>query len=156
MPQQQKNFDCKLQNVNLKCRFCFVESHDRNKLDLNMTVTDRFYHDTIKMRNHMSILNKIEAVVYEKEKELNTAKSSLISISSILDILVTRSSDFAHSKYSDITKQLHFLLMNAILISQAQKSYSEQLRKFFYSSDFESLQTSIHHFDSYNLQEHAR
>lgn len=57
----------------------------------------------------------------------------LTTISPALDIVHSRPSDPAHSEYGGVTKQLHLLLMNAILTPLAQRSYAEELRRFPFS-----------------------
>ena len=86
------------------------------------------------MRHQMEGLSKTRQFAYSCKQGLNADSPSLMSISPALDIIMSQLSDPAHSEFSGITKQLHMLLMSAILTSKAQKSYSEQLQLFKYSS----------------------
>ena len=64
---------------------------------------------------------------------------------------MSHSSNSVHSEYEEISKQLHELLMSAILISEAQKGYSDKLCDFKFSLDWGQLQSLIHHLESYEL-----
>ena len=115
MPQQQGNSGCMSQRASLRCRFCFVNSHDCKKFDVDLAITGRFHHDTMKMRKQMSTLNKTRAVIYGQKQEFNPAEPPLVSILPALDLFISQPSDPAHSKFNDTMNQMHLLLMNAIL-----------------------------------------
>ena len=104
----------------------------------------------------MNSLNKTRAATYGQEHGLDTETPPLISVSPVLDIILSRPSDPAHSEYGGIIKQLHLLLMGAILTPEAQKSYSEELQAFKFPPGWGKLQSPVHHLGSYGLQEHAR
>ena len=72
---------------------------------------------------------------YVKFHDLNREKSFLFIIFSALNIIVIHFNDFAHSKYDDIIKFMHILLMKVIFIDFEVKSYVKQLRFFSYFSD---------------------
>lgn len=99
------------QRASLGCRFCFIDSHNREKLGIDMVVTGRFHHDTMRMRKRMSTLNKTRAAIYGREQGLDPAEPPLVSISPALDLLITRPSDPAHSGFNGITKQMHMLAL---------------------------------------------
>lgn len=111
MPQQQENSGCMSQRASLGCRFCFIDSHDREKLDIDMIVTGRFHHDTMRIRKQMSTLDKTRAAIYGREQGLDPAEPRLVSVSPALDLLITRPSDHAHSEFNGITKQMHMLAL---------------------------------------------
>ena len=104
----------------------------------------------------MNSLIKTRAAAYGREHGLDTEDSPLVSISPALDIIMSCPSDPAHSEYGGISKQLHVLLMSAILTPEAQKGYSDALRGFKFPPGWGRLQSLVHHLGSYGLQEHAR
>lgn len=53
-------------------------------------------------------------------------------ISLVLDIIVTRPTDLAHSEYSSISNLLYKLLLNTILKLAAQTEYARVLRSFLF------------------------
>lgn len=108
------------------------------------------------MRGKMDSLIKTKAAAYRREHGLDTKTPPLVSISPALDIIISRSSDPAHSEYGGIIKQLHLLLMSTVLTPEAQKSYSEELQTFRFLSGWGRLQSPVYHLGSYGLQEHAR
>lgn len=86
------------------------------------------------MRKNMSQMSIIQKDKYCTATELNL-NIHLRIISSALDIILTRSSDSAHSEYDDIIKLLHILLVSTILTDAISKTYEDQLRSFSFSSD---------------------
>lgn len=87
--------------------------------------------------------------------EISPITPSLVFISSALNIVQTRPEDPAHSKYNDLSKQMHELLLQAILTLSAQKLYAAQLRHFSYPFGWARLQSPLHYLKSYSLSEHA-
>ena len=156
MSQQQENSECISQQVNKRCQFCFVDAKDWDALNLNLIFTECYHHETMCMRQKMKRLSKSQQSVYGRKKGLDMNTPSLISISPALDIILSQLSDSAYSEFEEITKQLHMLLMTAILTSKRQKSYAEQLHLFKYSSGWDCLQSFIHHLGSYSLQKHRQ
>jgi hypothetical protein len=56
---------------------------------------------------------------YATKWGLQREEPALFKISPALDIILTRPSDPAHSEYNGLTKQLHHLLITAILTQPA-------------------------------------
>lgn len=104
----------------------------------------------------MKSFAKTKQSAYSTKTGIGVTPPPLVTISPSLDLIMTRPSDPAHSEYGGITKQLHHLLMNAILTIPCQKAYADELRKFRYPSGWGRLQSPVHHLGSYSLQEHAR
>ena len=116
MSQQNVNVEIKSQKAKIDCRFCLIFENIRENLNYNILENERFHHEIMKLRDKIKNLNvKNARDQYEKKYKLNNEMSSLINIFSTLNIIRTRSSDSAHSKYKNLTKNLHFLLINAIL-----------------------------------------
>lgn len=67
-----------------------------------------------------------------KKHELNDKMSSFINIFLTSNIIQIRFNDSAHSKYENVTKNLHIFLINAILIVQKQKNISENFETFLF------------------------
>ena len=136
MSQQNVNVEIKSQKAKIDCRFCLISEDIREDLNYNIFENERFHHETMRLKNEMKSLNiKSARNQYEKKYELNDEMSSLINISSALNIIRIRSNDSAHSEYEDLTKNLHLLLINAILNVQAQKKYIREFRNFSFFSD---------------------
>jgi len=155
MSQQQKNFDFMSHEAHYDCRFCFIHLNDRINLEFDIIKEDWFHHEVMCMWKNMKQMKISQKNRYCTFTDLNQ-QMSLAFISSTLDIILTRSSDSAHSKYENIVKLLHSLLINTIFISVVMIKYEEQLRSFFFSSEWFKIQSSIHHLESYSFQEHAR
>ena len=75
---------------------------------------------------------------------------------SIFDIIVIKSSDFAHFKYDDLCKQFYHLLLNVIFTTTTTQIYVIAIRYWLFASKFARFHFSIHHFKSYSLSKHAR
>ena len=99
MSQQNENFEFLNQRINFECRFCFVDAKNRNNIEYDTLRNERFHHEIIRIKKHMISMKKIQQVIYSRNTELNSDKSSLFLIFSALDVILTRSSDFAHSEY---------------------------------------------------------
>lgn len=156
MPQQQENSGFLSAKAKLSCRSCFAKESDRANIDYDIVANGRFHHETLRMRDHMRAMAKTRQAKYSTDTGIGVTLPPLVTISPALDIILTRPSDPAHSEYGGITKQLHLLLMNAILTIPSQREYADQLRKFRYPSGWGRLQSPLHHLGSYSLQEHAR
>ncbi len=154
MSQQQKNFDFMSHEAHYDCCFCFIHLNDRANLEFNVIKEDRFHHEVMRMRKNMKQMKISQKNRYCTFTDLNQ-QMSLAFISSTLDIILTQSSDSAHSKYENIIKLLHSLLINTIFISVIMIKYEEQLRSFFFSSEWFRIQSLIHHLESYSFQKHA-
>ncbi len=141
----------------MSCRFCFVPALKRSDLKYDIIFKRKYHHETMQMWKEMtSITVKTRQTKYARNTEMQVEESALIKISSVLNIIRSRSDDSAHSEYNNVIKLLHLFLMSAILTSVAQKIYTTMLRSFSYSSDWSRLQSSQHHLHSYQLQKHAR
>ena len=157
MSQQQENSEFKSQRATFDCRFCFVAANERHNLNFDVVKNDRFHHQIIQMRKEMNnIKQKIKKEAYDSKWNIDSENPSLTMIFSTLDLILSRSRDSAHSEYFEMTRQLHFLLLDAILTIPASKTYVLKLRHFSFSSKYARLQSSIHHFKSYSLFDHAR
>ena len=136
MLQQQKNFEFKSQNANYECCFCIIHSDNRITLDFDIVKNKRYHHEILRMRKKMFQMKFMkEKNEYVKFHDLNRKESSLFIIFSALNIIVTRFNNSVHSKYDDIVKFMHILLMKVIFINSEAKLYVEQLHFFSYSSD---------------------
>lgn len=136
MSQQQKNFEFLFQKINFECRFCFIHVNFRENLNFDFIEYDRYHFDTFKMRNEQrNIFTQKKKNKYDIMIDIDSNDFSFFSIFSFFDIIITRSNDSAHSKYNDITKKFHQLLMNVILISNVQKLYIVKFRRFFFFSN---------------------
>ena len=136
MSQQQKNFEFKSQNADYECRFCIIHFNNRATLNFNIVKNERYHYKILRMRKKMSQMKFMKKKnEYVKLHDLNRKESLFFIIFSALNIIVTRLSDFVYSKYDDIVKFMHILLMKVILIDSEVKSYAEQLRSFLYLFD---------------------
>jgi len=80
----------------------------------------------------------------------------LLVLSPTLNIVLSWSTNTAHSEYAGIIKLIHLLLINAILTPTAQVAYTTLLKRFSFSPGWACLQSPAFHLSSYHLQEHAR
>lgn len=157
MSQQQANAKFKLQQVKLDCHFCLISSESRDELDFDIITNNRFHNQTMKQRCKISRLSAVtKKEIFAIKWDLTTEKLTLLRLFSALDVILTRFSDFAHSEYTDLCKQLHHLLLKVILMSTATQSYAIAICKWLFASDFAQIQSSLHHLKSYNLLKHAR
>jgi hypothetical protein len=120
MPQQQENSGCKTQRANLGCRFCLVPADSRGDLEYDTLTMGRYHNSMIQQRKEMKSLRTIKKQEeYATKWGLQREEPALFKISPALDIILTRPSDPAHSEYNGLTKQLHHLLITAILTQPA-------------------------------------
>ena len=157
MSQQQTNAKFKSQNANLNCRFCLISNDHRDDLNYDIIQNDKFHHQIMRQKNEMNKLRSIaKKKIFASRWNLFVEQSTLIQLFSALDIIVTRSSDFAHSEYDDLCKQFHHLLLNVILTTATTQTYAIAIRHWFFASEFARLHFSIHHLKNYSLSKHAR
>ena len=157
MSQQQINAKFKFQNANLNCRFCLILNDHRDNLNYDIIEHDKFHHQTMKQKNEM---NKLRFIAKKKtfvlKWKLFVKQFFLIHLFFVFDIIVVKFNNFAHFKYDDICKQLHYLFLNVIITSTTTQNYVIAIRYWFFASKFARIHFSIHHFKNYNLFEHAR
>ena len=157
MPQQQANAGFKTQRANRGCRFCMILADSRGDLDYDFVQHGRYHFQTLGQRRE---LEQIRGAT--KKGEFGTLwgleidEPALFRLFPALDIITTRPSDPAHSEYAGICKQLHHLLIDAILTPTASREYAIVLRSWPFAPGFARIQSPIHHLKSYSLSEHAR
>lgn len=157
MSQQQANAEFKTQRANKDCCMCLIFADAHADLEFNIVRQDRFYTYAMQQRRKLEIIHiKTKKKEFASKWDLAVEKSSLFKISSVLDIILIWSSDSAHSKYADLCKLLHQLLIEIILTSLASKFYAIILCIWSFTSEFERIQFSLHYLKSYSLSEHAR
>lgn len=74
----------------------------------------------------------------------------------VLDIVLSRPSDPAHSELGGLTKLARQLFMEAILETNARNSYNKTLRTFPFPPGWSHIRNPLHHLNSFALQEHGR
>ncbi len=157
MFQQQANVKFKSQWIKLDYYFCLILSESCDELNFNIIANNRFYNQTIKQHHKMNWLNAVtKRKIFATKWDLTTEKSALLRLFSALNVILTKSSDFAHSEYADLCKQLYHLLLEVILTSTAIQSYAIAICKWLFASDFAWIQSSFHHLKSYSLLKHVR
>ena len=158
MPQQQWNAGMKTQRAKLGCRMCYISDAERGNLDYYLVRNGRYHFQTMSLRKKMNTKGITAKRTFATQWGLNDEEDepALMSISPALDIIETRPSDPAHSEYAGLTKQLHTLLIETILLPAAAKKYSAVLRKFPFPSGYGRLQSPLHHLKSWSLSDHAR
>ena len=157
MSQQQINANFKSQNAIKNCRFCTIDAHVKNNLNFDIIKQNRFHNVTIAQKQKMTSLSiKIKREKFAFDLELSVEQSSLFNIFFALNIITTRLSDSAHSEYENICKMFHTFFLEIILIIANAKFYVIAIRNWFFSSNFEHLHSSLHHFKNYSLSKHAR
>lgn len=121
------------------CRFCYVTSLERDRLDLDLSRTSRYHHQIVKMRAEIRAAHtNATRERYGTKYGMDTGDPALIQISPALDIVLSRPGDPAHSEYSGMSKQLHLLLVEAILTVQAAKAYATVLRQWPFPPDMDA------------------
>jgi len=157
MPQQQANSGMKTQRAARGCRLCFVHEDERGDLAYDTKALGRYHYQVIAMRKEMlSRRTKREREIYAAKWGMNIDSSPLVAISPALDIIMTRPGDPAHSEYNGLGRLMHEILIQAVLTTQALKSYVRTLRMFPFPKGWGRLQSPLHHLKSYSLSDHAR
>ena len=157
MPQQQMNAGFKSQRATLGCRFCLISSESRADLDYDTIKNGRYHYQTMQQRDTMSAIRATKKrEVFASQWGLSPEEPALFRLFPALDIIVTRPSDPAHSEYAGLCKQLHQLLLEAILTAQATEQYATAMKQWPFAPGFPRLQSPVHHLKSYSLSDHAR
>lgn len=112
--QQLNNKDLLRQNVEHDYNYYLININKRNKLDFNIINHERYHYALLNARKTISIIKNIDShnqrvskktrIEYMKSIELIEAQFSLIFIALALNIIRSRSSNIAHSKYRDLKK----------------------------------------------------
>ncbi|KAL9036395.1 MAG: hypothetical protein Q9180_004325 [Flavoplaca navasiana] len=157
MPAQNKNSGFKTQRATLGCRFCVIPKDLRDQLDYDVIQNGRFHFKVLQQRDEMKAIRATaRREAYATLWGLSTEEPALVRLFPALDIIRTRPSDPAHSEYAGLCKQLHQLLLDAILSPSAVELYAGVLRRWPFAPGFARVQSPIHHLKSYSLSEHAR
>ena len=160
MLQQIENNDFKSQRNNISCRSCFVSIAQKDNLHFDVSSNERFHQNSCRMRREMNsrkIKHTRETFAIEWELNSKIALSLIEKLSFALDFVLSRFSNSIHSKYEDMIKLLHVFLVKAILHdNKSRHLYTNQLQRFSFSFEWNRLQSSFYHLESYTLSEHAR
>lgn len=140
MPQQQENSSMKTQRTTISCRFCYYLDTQRRNLQFDIIVIGRYYYEYQEIRKHLdegtaSNVNKKgkrKAYAQQYSLDLEQGVLALKKVSPVLDVILTRPLDLAHSKYNSISQLLHSLLINSILTPKASRSYTKILQNFLF------------------------
>lgn len=157
MPQQQENSRIKSQNATYSCRSCIIYKDQRADLQYDIIQHRRFYYKNERQRRYINSLGTQKARDdYSVRQGIDVGTVLLQLISLVLDIIVIRPTDPAHSEYSGILQLLYKLLLNAILKLAALVEYTRILRGFQFPLGQARLQSPLTYISSYSLQEYAR
>ena len=136
---------------------CLVDISQRGDFDFDVVVNGRYHHEQVRRRRVLeSYKTKKSAQNYCRDTNLTPEAAPPCAIALALNLILGRPSDPAHSEYGGMSKQLHLLLINSILVPQAVTEYIQQLRAFPFPPSWARLQSPTFHLKSYILQKHAR
>lgn len=164
MPSQQALSGCQGPAAKLSCRYCMVNSEERQNLDFN-TVSMGRYHD-FSVTKRQEIQDRRLAATTQK-RELNNIgllddqhlTGTLTDLFPALDILRSRPADAAHSEYAGISKYIHRLFFQdstSILTLRAADQASQVYRYFPVPPGWGRLQSPRVHSESFGMQEYGR
>ena len=160
MLQQIENNDFKSQRNNISCRSCFVSIAQKDNLHFDVSSNERFHQNSCRMRREMNsrkIKHARETFATEWELNSKVALSLIEKLSFALDLVLSRFSNSTHLEYENMIKLLHVFFVKAILHdNKSRHFYTSQLQQFSSSLEWNRLQSSLHHLESYTLSEHAR
>jgi hypothetical protein len=157
MPQQMANCGLMSQRSSHGCRHCELPTMNFDNLHFDANKLGRYHHEILRQRTFMeSLPTKAQKLNYCKKLGMAMEPPVLRMITPALNLILTRPSDPAHSEYGGITKQVHLLLINAVLTKPAALEYAQVLRKFPKPPGWGPFQNPIHYIGSYSLSEHAR
>lgn len=147
----------KSQNATYSCRSCVIHKDQRADLQYNIVQNRRFYYENERQRRYINSLGTQKARdEYSVRQGIDVGIVLLQLISLALDIIVTRPTDPAYSKYGSISQLLYKLLLDAILKLAALVEYTRVLRGFQFPLGQARLQSPLTYIGSYSLQEYAR
>ena len=116
MPQQNENSGILNQKANRGCRFCTVPAVERGKIDYDIVGNGRFHHEMVRIRQHMNSATENVKKRLAKDNSLTLNPPALQLMTPALDLVISRPSDPAHSEYGGISRLMHTLLLDSILI----------------------------------------
>lgn len=117
--------------VEYSYRICFVNFKNKNNMRSN--IESRYYYEFVFIcieSNIMRIIKKIRKIFFSKHDILSKT-STLKKIIFDFDIIISRSSDFAHNKHFEIIQRIMFVLYMKILISKTFEAFIKEFRFIF-------------------------
>ena len=140
--------------VNYVCRFCDAGLHNRNDLNRNVLLHERYHHEIMTFRKKsFNIIEKIKRFVFFSQHELRSKFSILHIITFVLNIIMGCLPDPAHSEYYGIIRILYFFLYTKIFTVIVLTKFIKIFHRFFFSFEWGRIQSSTIHMKSWNMNE---
>lgn len=162
MSQQAKNAAMKSQKDNISYRSCLISIAERHDMKYDIVKNDRYHYKLQRMWQKMNAQTiKTAKAAFDTLHDLIQSdsinrKTSLKTLALVLNLILIRFLNSAHAKYDEMIKQLHDFFMKTMLHERSWQAYIAQLQAFSSSTEWNHLQSSLHHLRSYTLFDHAR
>jgi predicted small metal-binding protein len=118
MKQQQVSTKFLSSRVIYCCRYCDANVKERENLHRDIIQHDRYHHQIVVIRSlSQRIFDKIKRIVYLTRNELKSESFVLEKLTSTLNLIMSCSSNSAHSEYYELVRRLCFVLYFKILIA---------------------------------------
>ncbi len=134
MKQQQASTEFLSSRATFSCRFCDIEFQDRDNLRRDIVSHDRYHHDVLALRQQSLIINeKTKRIAFLFKHDLKSQSSSLQNLTSALDLIMSCSSNFAHSEYYELIRKVYSLLYIKIFTIRAATEFITLFHDFSFS-----------------------
>ena len=137
MSQQTNNTKFFRHNVIMKCRTCLCSKNDRNDLNYDVIVNDRYHWNIVRQRDQIQNLSKKKQKIFVQKTNIKINFFFMIRFVFLLNFVLSRSYDFFHFEWKNINKIMHNFLLLFILSKKI--FFLKTFQTFRYSFDWSHI-----------------
>jgi hypothetical protein len=140
MKQQQIFAEFLSSHVIYFCRFCDAESENKNDLYKDIVFHERYHHEISTLRKRSAMINdKFKKLIFLFNNDLKSESFAFQKLISILNLIMSCSSDFLHSEYFEIICKLFSFLYIKIFIIRVFVEFIKKCHDFSFSFDWDRI-----------------
>ena len=145
MSQQTNNAEFFRHNAVMKCQICLCSKSDRDDLNYDVIVNDRYHWNIIRQRDQAQNLSTRKQKVFVQKTNIKIESSFMIRLVFSLNLVLSRSYDFSHFEWRNINRIMHDFFLSFVLNKKESFFYLKSFQTFRYSSDWSHIQNFIAH-----------
>ena len=140
--------------ANRCCWFCDANVSEWVDLSRNIVFHGRYHYQIVVIwKKDLKIPTKTKRTQYFSHYGFKSEASALQRLISSLNLIMICSSDSAHSEYYGLVRRFYFIFFNDIFILKAVDEFISIFQQFFFSSNWNRIQSSAVHMKSWILNE---
>ena len=136
MSQQAENERFFQHQINMRCRICLCTKVERDNLEYDTILNDKNHWETTKQRQDALDQIDKDQKLFVQEIEIKIELPLIVKLTSILNLILSRTYDASHFEWRELDRILQSYLMTSILSKHERFAYLKSFQNFRYSSDW--------------------